>query len=284
MFMPQLDAKHPVIVPTFHHVVSLIIHYCHYLFGYSGLEHVLSMVRERFWIVKGRAAVTKHPNLCFQCKRRQAPMGEQKMANLPMDRITPDKLPFTYVTVDCFGPFFVHRGRNTAKRHGVLFTCLTVRAIHIEMVESLDTDLFLHSMHSFITRWGMPEEVRSDNELQSAISEWNQEAITEFFLQQSMRWSFNPPAGSHQGVWEHCIHTVRKVVNALLKEQVLTDEGLTILMSEVESVINSRPLTKASDDPRDPEALMPNHLLLLWSGPTLPPGIFRKEDLYSRQR
>lgn len=201
--MPQLDAKHPVILPTFHHVVSLIIHYYHYLFGHSGLEHVLSMVRESFWIVKGRAAVTKHPNLCFQCKRRQALMGEQKMANLPMGRITPDKLPFTYVSVKCFGPFFVHQGRNTAKRHGVLFTCLTVRAIHIEMVESLDADLFLHSMHRFITRRGMPEEVRSDNggnfvrrekELQSAIGEWNQEAIAEFFVQQSMRWSFNPPS------------------------------------------------------------------------------------------
>ena len=73
-------------------------------------------------------------------------------------------------------------------------------------------------------------------------------------------------------------------MNALLKEQVLDDEGLSTLMCEVESIVNSRPLTKVSDDPRGLETLTPNHLLLLRSNSTLPPGLFRKEDLYSRRR
>ena len=101
--------------------------------------------------------------------------------------------------------------------------------------------------------------------------------ITEFLLQRSVQWIFNPPAGSHHGgVWERCIRTVRKVMNALLREQVLEDEGLATLMCEVENIVNGRPLTKVSDDPRDLEALTPNHLLLLRSGSTLPPGIFRR--------
>ena len=104
------------------------------------------------------------------------------------------------------------------------------------------------------------------------------EVITEFLLQRSVQWIFNPPAGSHHGgVWEGCIRTVRKVMNALLREQVLEDEGLATLMCEVENIVNGRPLTKVSDDPRDLEALTPNHLLLLLrSGSTLPPGIFRR--------
>ena len=73
-------------------------------------------------------------------------------------------------------------------------------------------------------------------------------------------------------------------MSALLKEQVLTDEGLATLMCEVESIVNGRPLTKVSEDPRDLEALTPNHLLLLRSGTTLPPGIFKRNDLYSRRR
>ena len=55
-------------------------------------------------------------------------------------------------------------------------------------------------------------------------------------------------------------------------------------MCEIESIINGRPLTNVSNDPRDLEALTPNHLLLLRSGPVLPPGNFRKEDCYSRRR
>ena len=73
-------------------------------------------------------------------------------------------------------------------------------------------------------------------------------------------------------------------MKALLNEQRLDDEGLVTLMCEAEAIVNARPLTKVSDDPRDPEALTPNHLLLLRSGPALPPGGFSKSDCYSRRR
>ena len=289
----QLDAKHSIILPASHHVTRLIIGFYHEASGHSGLEHVLSMTRERFWIIKARAAVKRSLNDCFNCRKRQAPVGEQKMANLPQDRVTPDKPPFSYVGVDCFGPFLVRRGRSQVKRYGVIFTCLTVRAIHIEVAHSLDTDSFVNSLRRFIARRGQPEQMRSDNggnfvrgekELRNAIDGWNH-VIAEFFLQRNIQWIFNPPAGSHHGgVWERCIRTIRKVMSALLKEQVLTDEGLATLMCEVESIINGRPLTKVSDDPRDLEALTPNHLLLLRSGATVPPGTFKREDLYSRRR
>ena len=114
----------------------------------------------------------------------------------------------------------VKRGRSETKRYGVLFTCLTIHAIHIEVVHSLDTDSFINSMCRFIARRGQPEQMRSDNggnfvrgekELRSAISAWNQSLIEEFLLQCNIEWIFNPPAGSHHGgVWERCIRTVQK--------------------------------------------------------------------------
>ena len=55
-------------------------------------------------------------------------------------------------------------------------------------------------------------------------------------------------------------------------------------MCEVESIISGCSITKVSNDPKDLEALTPNHLLLLRAGPTLPPGAFTKEDNYSRRR
>ena len=73
-------------------------------------------------------------------------------------------------------------------------------------------------------------------------------------------------------------------IQTIQYQQTLDDEGLVTLMCEVESIINSQPLTKVSDDPEDVEALTPNHLLLLRSGSSLPPGIFDKNDLYSRRR
>ena len=55
-------------------------------------------------------------------------------------------------------------------------------------------------------------------------------------------------------------------------------------MCEVESIINNRPLTLASDNPNDLDVLIPNHLLLLKAQPSIPPGIFSKDDQYARRR
>ena len=77
---------------------------------------------------------------------------------------------------------------------------------------------------------------------------------------------------------------MRKILNSLCQEQVLTDESLTTLLCEVESIINSRPLTPSSDDPDDFEALTPNHLLLLKTSASLPPGVFKVIDVYSRRQ
>ena len=90
-------------------------------------------------------------------------------------------------------------------------------------------------------------------------------------------WSFNPSHGSHfGGVWERCIRTTRKILRALLREQITDDESLATLMCEVESILNGRPITTISSDPRDQEPLTPNHLLLLRSEPSMPPGLFRR--------
>ena len=79
------------------------------------------------------------------------------------------------------------------------------------------------------------------------------------------------------------IRSVRKVLNALLKNQSPNDEGLSTLMCEVKAILNSRLLTKVSDDPNDLQALSPNHLLLLHAGPECPPGIFAENDQFSQK-
>lgn len=288
------SAKHQVIMPKDNHVSNLIIQYYHLASGHSGREHVLSLLRERFWVIRANSAVRRLLSRCFSCRRRQAPVAEQKMANLPADRVTANKPPFTFVGVDFFGPFIVKRGRSEVKRYGCIFTCMTIRAVHIEVTHSLDTDSFVQALRRFIGRRGKPEQIRSDNggnfvkgskEISNAISEWNHQKIDAYLLQHEVQWIFNPPTGSHHGgTWERCIRTVRKVLNAILNQQILDDEGLSTLLVEVESIINSRPITQVSEDPKDLEALTPNHLLLLRSEVPLTPGVFRKEDLYSKRR
>ncbi len=93
---------------------------------------------------------------------------------------------------------------------------------------------------------------------------------------------FNPPTGSHHGgAWERLIHSIRKVLNSTLRLKTLDEEGLNTVLCEVEAILNSRPITKASTDPNDLTALTPNHLLPFKGQLSLPPGLFHKDDLYA---
>jgi len=290
----EYEAKHPIILPYRHHVTDLIISQHHQNTGHLGQEYVLSSLRQLYWIVKGRSAVRRVISGCFLCKKISAVRGEQLMADLPKERLKSGDPPFTYVGVDYFGPFYVRQGRSSVKRYGCLFTCLVIRAVHIELVHTLDTDSFINAMRRFISHRGCPTTIYSDNgtnfragekEIRESLKDWNQKAIHKFLQQKNVRWKFNPPAASHMGgAWERTIRSIRKILRALLGQQLISDEMLRTLMSEVQGILNSRPLSPVSSDPKDLEPLTPNHLLLLRSNPNLPPGIFSKDDVYSKRR
>lgn len=290
--MPE-ESKHPVILDKHSKIAVLILKDIHQKCGHCGRNYMLSTLRQRYLIPQANSAIRKLINKCTVCRRLDRKAEEQKMANLPEDRLIPDKPPFTNVGVDYFGPFEVKRGRSTVKRYGVLFTCLTIRAVHIEIADSLDTDSCINALRRFISRRGQVSVMRSDNgtnfvgaerELREALEDLNHNKIENTMLQKGIKWIFNSPSASHQGgVWERQIRTVRRILGALLKEQSMTDDSLHTIMCEVESIINNRPITSMPDDPNDLEPLTPNHLLLLKAQSSLPPGVFKQEDLYARK-
>ena len=109
------EARHPVIIPKHHYISNLIVQHYHRISGHSGLEHTLSLIRQRYWIIGTRVSLCHVISSCFSCRRRQAAVGEQKMFSLPEDRVNLSAPPFSHVDVDCFGPIEVKCGRSMAK-------------------------------------------------------------------------------------------------------------------------------------------------------------------------
>jgi hypothetical protein len=134
------------------------------------------------------------------------------MADIPKERCEPGKPPFSYVGVDLFGPFVVKVGRADAKRYGCVFSCFTTRAIHLEVLHSLETDTFINGLMRFISRRGCPEKIWSDNgtnlvgartELAKNLRELNRKKVMCEARRKEIDWHFNPPLSSHQGgIWE----------------------------------------------------------------------------------
>ena len=289
-----VETKHPAILPKESHVSKLILQHVHNKVGHRGRNHMLSTLRRQYWIPHANAAARKIISECVIClKQRQRP-GEQKMSDLPVDRVTADAPPFTHVGLDYFGPIEVKKGRSLVKRYGALFTCLTCRAVHLEVAHSLNTDSCINAIRRFICRRGQVKEIRTDNgtnfvstnrELKQAIAELNHSKIQKSLMQDGIKWTFNPPYGAHHGgVWERLVQDVKRLLRSVTNQQALDDEALQTVFCEAEAILNDRPITTSSGDPNDIEALTPNHLLQLKGKPILPPGLFKKDDLYARRR
>lgn len=254
--MPD-DTKHPVILAKDQHISTLILRHIHEQNGHCGRNHLLSILCRQYWITRANAAARNILSSCVACRRYRGKLGEQKMADLPKERLQTDLPPFTNVGIDYFGPFEVKRGRSLIKRYGVIFTCMASRAVHLEMAYSLDTSSCINAIRRFISRRGQVSHIKSDNgtnfigaerELREALSELNHEKIQNALLHSGVTWTFNTPAASHHGgVWERVIRMIRKVLTSVLHQQHLDDEGLQTLLCEVEAILNDRPITKASD-------------------------------------
>lgn len=228
-----------------------------------------------YWIINGCASVSQQLRKCIICRKLRAPAQVQKMVNLPEERVTPAS-PFTYSGMDVFGPWYFKEGRKELKCWGLIFTCLSSRAIHLETLNSTETDAFINALRRFINRRGKDRELRCDqgsnfigakNELNAALKEVNADSVKNFLLTQDcdlIEFKMNVPCASHMGgIREQLICTVRSVLAGLLDDhaQQLDEETLQTLFTEAENIVNSRPLTVDNlSDPEAPEPITPNHL------------------------
>lgn len=176
------------------------------------------------------------------------------MANLPLEHVEPSP-PFTFYGIDCFGPFITKQGRKANKRYGLLFTCFSCRAIHIEMLNDMSTDSLINGLRSFLDIHGAVHQIKSDqgtdfigakNEFKEALKERNADWLAAFLAEKQCDFNMNAPYLSHVGgVWERQIRTVRSILRSTvgLSSGGLNNALLRAFFYEAMAVLNSHSLT-----------------------------------------
>ncbi|XP_058816851.1 uncharacterized protein LOC131680146 [Topomyia yanbarensis] len=268
----SFDARFPVILPRKHPVTTLIVDDFHRTFRHGNSETVVNEIRQFYSIFQLRRVVKQAATVCQWCKVKKATPKVPRMAPLPLARLSSFTRPFTYTGIDFFRPLLVKVGRSSVKRWICLFTCLTTRAVHVEVAHSLSTPSCIKCIRRFICRRGAPVEIYSDNgtnfqgaerllrkELENVHGE-----LAATFTNASTKWVFIPPAAPHMGgAWERMVRSIKSAMEAAYNnDRKLDDEGLVTLAVEAEGIVNSRPLTYLPLDAAEVEALTPNHFLL----------------------
>ncbi|MCG8047968.1 MAG: hypothetical protein N0E48_20505 [Candidatus Thiodiazotropha endolucinida] len=270
----SFDVRYPVILPRKSWVTKLIIKEFHEKGNHAcWTNHTLASLSSQYWVISGREAIREWEKECMTCRRRKLKASQQIMAPLPLSRLKTSLRAFTETAVDFAGPFVTiqGRGKRREKRYLCLFTCMTSRAVHLEIAYGLDTDSFLNAFYRMVSRRGLPECIYSDNgtnfkgadkELKSLVTQLDETKIQRSIANKGIRWHFNPPLAPHfGGVHESMIKSAKRAINAILGNADITDEELMTAIIGAEGLINSRPLTYQTANPSDDVPLTPNHFL-----------------------
>lgn len=290
----DLQTKRPVILDGRNPIAHLIVRHYHVKAAHGNQETVVNELKQKYWIFRLRPTVKYVVSKCMLCKIRKATPRVPRMGCLPLARVAHHHRPFSFCGIDLFGPMEVTVGRRKEKRYGVLFTCLTVRAVHVELVGSLTTDALIMALRRMAARRGWPRHVYCDNgtnlrgadkELLKSMHEMNNDVLKAEVANNEMEFHFIPPLSPHWGgAWERLIRSVKTTLKVVLKERAPRDEVLITLLAEVENIVNSRPLSHVSVEPGTVESLTPNHFLL-GSSSNLPViGEFNDSDLFLRKQ
>ncbi|KMQ85212.1 hypothetical protein RF55_16360 [Lasius niger] len=276
--IPEIQ-KHPTVLPAKHHITTIITKREHQRLHHCGPEQLLYSIRQKYWPLSGRREARKITRNCLRCFRNRPKTPEIIMSDLLSDRVRGVLRPFVITGIDYTGPLQMRESRRrgripVSKVWIAVFICFATKAVHLELVTELSTESFLAALRRFIARRGICSKIVSDNgtnfigaarELTEVYEflQQEQQTITNQLARQKIEWKFIPPRAPHfGGLWEAAVKITKRHLYTITKGLIWTFEEYYTLLVEIESILNSRPLTPLSSDPNDISVLTPAHFLI----------------------
>ncbi|GFX36198.1 integrase catalytic domain-containing protein [Trichonephila clavipes] len=253
----------PILMPSKCLLTTRLMEYYHLKHCHAGVQILISILREKLWIMKTRNTVREIVMKCVPCRRYSSNSPMSEPVSLPANRVK-DANAFDITGIDLAGPLFT---RDGGKVWIVLYTCATYRAIHLELVSSLPNECFVLSLRRFIARRTRLETIYTNNGTNfvgtnSELKNLDWDKIMQETDIKPIKWKFYPPTAAWRGGWwERLVRVIKELLKRTLGKAILTYEELLTVLCDCEAVVNSRPLTYVSEDPNDLIPLTPSLFL-----------------------
>lgn len=248
----------------------------------------MSKIRLRFWIPKIHNIVKSIRYNCVICKKLDGNLNSQIMGQLPEERRMPSP-PWYNTAIDLFGPMKIRdqiKKQTTGKCYGVLFNCMSTRAVHIDLASDYSTEAFLLVLRRFTSLTGYPAKLYSDNvpqlasaneELQNMTKNLSAYELKEFGVNEGLKWEFTSADAPWQnGISEAPIKSVKQAITAAIGQSVMTFSELQTVCFEVTNLVNERPIGRHPTSPEHRAYLCPNDILLGRAPTRVPSGPFKE--------
>ena len=261
---------------TWQRLIRITVHlHVHLKASHAGPETTLAVLRQRFWLTQGRLEVKRVLRKCLTCKHWRTQPVQQKMAPLPAERVQIAP-PFTNIGLDFTGPLYlkVKEGSktSTSKAYVSIFICEDSRAVHLELLNSMTTEDFLQAFRCMANRRGMVEVIHSDNQTtfhkatkvfkastqRMKLAKIDPSVVEDKLADQGLKRKFITERASHRGgQWERVCRQLKEPLRKVLGRAFLTYTEMMTVLTDIDAMINSRPLTYIGDDIRDGRIITP---------------------------
>ena len=264
----------PILFAPDHPLTIMYIQYKHKCYNCCSVNYTVNMIRRDIHTAKLRQQIKKVLNNCVICKKLVG-RPYRYPENPPLDVYrTRCSEPFSNCGCDYIGPFTVVNDLKDAEKEIkrtetykiwiVLFTCLVTRAIFLTIVPDRSTETFLNALRELSARYTEPKMMISDNEgaFRKGNSILQKIALTSDMRKNNIIWKFLPSRAPWMGaVWERLVGMVKLELMKMQMRVKWNEYEWRAHLTEIESVINERPLTYVSDEGEEPEVITPKSIL-----------------------
>ena len=263
------DIMNPILLSRHSHLSLLFVRFFHEKVKHMGVNPTLNALRNSgFWIAKGRVLIRSLLSECIICKKFNSfPFRYPKRTDYIGDRVNLVH-PFKHTGVDFTSHFFVKLGENTVKMYLIIFTCLNIRAVHLELVPSMSTADFLNAFIKFCSYNCTPTNLYSDNastflHALKIINCCHQDDPLKEHLEKNSIRHLRVPVYSPwvANAWERLLRVVKASIYKTIGRKKLDYFSFSALLADVQNCINARPLTYAGSEPTDLQIVTPNSFL-----------------------